>query len=80
MKEMNKVWNKPPAMGGVSAVTEVDRHVAATQDAHQDGRFTFKRRRGCVYRAPILPNRECGDSNRDMVRIIFFTIKVLFTI
>lgn len=58
MKEMNKVWNKPPAMGGVSAVTEVDRHVQATQDAHQDGRYTFKRRRGCIYRAPILPTRE----------------------
>ena len=71
MKEMNKVWNKPPAMGGVSAVTEVDRHVQASQDAHQDGRYTFKRRRGCVYRAPILPTKEAGDAHRDVVCLFY---------
>ncbi|CAD6199913.1 unnamed protein product [Caenorhabditis auriculariae] len=60
LKKNAEVWNKPPSLFsqmGNSPVVEVERSTQAAQDANLDGRYTFKRRRGCVYRAaiPIVP-------------------------
>lgn len=52
------MWNRPPSVycpNGLSPVVEVERCAQAASDANLDGRYTFKRRRGCAYRAPVLP-------------------------
>lgn len=61
LKKNAEVWNKPPvgitwltAACSTSAVaaSEAER-TAADAEAAADGRFAFKRRRGCVYRASL---------------------------
>lgn len=61
LKKNAEVWNRPPTVFnsiGVSPVVEVERCAQAASDANLDGKFTFKRRRGCVYRAPILQSEQ----------------------
>ncbi|KAK6034865.1 hypothetical protein COOONC_27628 [Cooperia oncophora] len=55
LKKNAEVWNRPPSVfapSGVSPVAEVDLSAASEED--RDGPFVFKRRRGCLYRSPIL--------------------------
>ncbi|GMS90046.1 hypothetical protein PENTCL1PPCAC_12221 [Pristionchus entomophagus] len=65
LKKNAEVWNQSPTsfisgMGGndvKTAVEQVDQSVAAANTANADGRYAFKRRRGCHYRPPA-PLRE----------------------
>ncbi|VDO42272.1 unnamed protein product [Haemonchus placei] len=55
LKKNAEVWNRPPSVfapTGVSPVAEVDLSAASEED--RDGPFVFKRRRGCLYRSPLL--------------------------
>ncbi|CAI4231176.1 unnamed protein product [Auanema sp. JU1783] len=61
LKKNAEVWNRPPTVfcpNGVSPVVEVERCAQAASDANLDGRYTFKRRRGCCYRAPLIPKTD----------------------
>ncbi|PAV88859.1 hypothetical protein WR25_01727 [Diploscapter pachys] len=61
LKKNAEVWNRPPTVFSpssiISPVVEVDRSAQIASEENLDGRYTFKRRRGCIYRAamPVLP-------------------------
>lgn len=61
MKKNAEVWNRPPSVfapSGVSPVAEVDQS-AASED--MDGIYKFKRRRGCLYRSPLIANNKPSE-------------------
>ncbi|KHJ96750.1 hypothetical protein OESDEN_03287 [Oesophagostomum dentatum] len=56
LKKNAEVWNRPPSVfapTGISPVAEVDQSAQAASDANLDGKYVFKRRRGCMYRSPL---------------------------
>lgn len=73
LKKNAEVWNRPPSVfapSGISPVAEVDQSAQAACDANLDGKYVFKRRRGCLYRSPLTTsNNVSGDD---------FLSKVLF--
>lgn len=61
LKKNAEVWNRPPSVfapSGVSPVAEVDQS-AASED--MDGIYKFKRRRGCLYRSPLIANNKPSE-------------------
>ncbi|VDM68718.1 unnamed protein product [Strongylus vulgaris] len=59
LKKNAEVWNRPPSVfapSGISPVAEVDQSAQAICDANLDGKYVFKRRRGCMYRSPLSNN------------------------
>ncbi|KAK6743178.1 hypothetical protein RB195_010442 [Necator americanus] len=64
LKKNAEVWNRPPSVfapSGISPVVEVDQSAQAACDANLDGKYVFKRRRGCVYRSPLTSNNAPED-------------------
>ncbi|KJH52550.1 hypothetical protein DICVIV_01260 [Dictyocaulus viviparus] len=64
LRKNAEVWNRPPSIytpSGISPVTEVDQSAQAACDANLDGKFLFKRRRGCIYRSPLVSSNEAKD-------------------
>lgn len=62
LKKNAEVWNRPPSVftpTGVSPVAEVDQSAMSEED--KDGIYHFKRRRGCLYRSPIIKNRSLPE-------------------
>lgn len=73
LKKNAEAWNRPPtgisSVGttcspSTSSIAEAER-TAAAADAAADGRYAFKRRRGCVYRDNIFYRRSSGEPSLD---------------
>ncbi|GMT19980.1 hypothetical protein PFISCL1PPCAC_11277 [Pristionchus fissidentatus] len=67
LKKNAEVWNQSPTafisgMSNCSPAVEVDQSIAAANTANADGRYAFKRRRGCHYRSAI----PLKDKNRSV--------------
>uniref|UniRef100_A0A915B368 Enhancer of polycomb-like protein n=1 Tax=Parascaris univalens TaxID=6257 RepID=A0A915B368_PARUN len=69
LRKVTEAWNRPPVLmstlsGGcsqrVSSLMDTERNAAAAEAA-VDGRYAFKRRRGCVYR-DVLPSSTSAGS------------------
>ncbi|CAB3401903.1 unnamed protein product [Caenorhabditis bovis] len=60
LKKNVESWNRPPTLFNGTSVTSAPNPEKPKQTAYVDGRYTFKRRRGCVYRAalPVLPTPQ----------------------
>ncbi|EYC30457.1 hypothetical protein Y032_0005g2657 [Ancylostoma ceylanicum] len=64
LKKNAEVWNRPPSVfapSGISPVAEVDQSAQAACDANLDGKYVFKRRRGCLYRSPLTTNNNISE-------------------
>ncbi|CAI2349322.1 unnamed protein product [Caenorhabditis sp. 36 PRJEB53466] len=51
LKKNVETWNRPPALFGQSGSQNVAVSTKPVRDSTVDGRYSFKRRRGCIYRA-----------------------------
>lgn len=75
LRKNAEVWNRPPSVftpSSISPVAEVDQSAQAACEANLDGKFIFKRRRGCVYRSPLMPNNETYEKEVDAKVPFFF--------
>ncbi|RCN49497.1 hypothetical protein ANCCAN_04438 [Ancylostoma caninum] len=64
LKKNAEVWNRPPSVfapSGISPVAEVDQSAQAACDANLDGKYVFKRRRGCLYRSPLATSNNTSE-------------------
>ncbi|KAJ1349443.1 hypothetical protein KIN20_005016 [Parelaphostrongylus tenuis] len=64
LRKNAEVWNRPPSVftpSSISPVAEVDQSAQAACDANLDGKFIFKRRRGCLYRSTLRANNEISE-------------------
>uniref|UniRef100_F1KR20 Enhancer of polycomb-like protein n=1 Tax=Ascaris suum TaxID=6253 RepID=F1KR20_ASCSU len=69
LRKITEAWNRPPVLmstlsGGcsqrVSSLVDTERNAAAAEAA-VDGRYAFKRRRGCVYRDVLPSSTSAGN-------------------